>query len=98
MDYISGKVYYKLFEDIVCDLLQDSSLKDFVDYECKPLFKDGERMLGPASSGLLWEAFEFELPDKTIILMVFYSDATQFYKKTSAHPVFGKNMSWYNNF
>ena len=94
-DGAEGKVFYKNFEDVVLDLLQDPSLKDAIDYEAKPLFKeDGERVFGPMTSGMAWEHFEKKLPNGTTILVVFYSDATTFYKRTSTHPVFGRFLTW----
>ena len=88
-DGVEGQVFYKLFEYVVIDLLQDPSFKDAIDYAAKPLFnQDGERLFGPMTSGAAWEDITIQHPGKTPILVVFYSDATTFYKNTSAHPVF----------
>lgn len=89
-DGCDQKAYYKLFEQCVHDLLHDPKLKDCIDYEPKPLFNtSGSRVFGPASSGVFWEVKQIEFPDKAIILAVFYSDGTEFYKGVCAHPVFG---------
>ena len=83
--------YFKLIEQCVHDLLHDPNLKDCIDYNPKPLFTaSGSRVFGPASSGAFWEAKQNEHPDKAIILVVCYSDGTEFYKGVTAHPVFGQ--------
>ncbi len=90
-DYgVDATVYYKYFEDVVLDLLLDASLKDFMHYEAEPLYCGSERVFGPFSSGLLWQKYEMDFPDKTVINVFLYSDETEFYKGTSAHPIFRK--------
>ena len=83
--------YYKLFQDIIADILQDPLLKGHIDWEPKPLFdKEGNRIFGPFSSGMFWEEKHIQYKGKTVIVFIVYSDATDFYAGVSAHPVFSK--------
>ena len=84
-------MYYKLIEDAVIDLVQDPLLKDHIDWEAKPIYKHGQRVFGPFRSGMWMEAMEIKFGDRTVIALIGYSDATEFYKGVSAHPIFGKS-------
>ncbi len=88
-DGAEGKIFYRLFEDIIVELLQDARLKDFLEYVAKPLHNGKHRLFGPFSSGLRWEQLQQQFPGKSIILLLVYSDATEFFKGLSAHPIFG---------
>lgn len=87
---MEGTTHFRLVEDVVIELLQDPRMKDEITYQAKQIFQGNKRVFGPLSSGKFWEELEVKFPDKTIILLIIYSDATEFYKGVSAHPVFGK--------
>ncbi len=72
------------------ELLQDARLKDYLEYVAKPLYNGKLRLFGPYSSGLRWEQLQQLYPGKTIIQLLVFSDATEFFKGLSAHPLFGK--------
>lgn len=84
-----GKIYYRNVEDVVISLLQDPRFLGHIDYHFKPIFQGGKRVWGPYNSALQWQELETLYPDKTIIPVVCYSDATEFYKGASAHPTLG---------
>ncbi len=86
----ADSAFIRLVEDAVVDLLQDERFKDAMDYAAHPLYKDGKRVFGPFRSGLFWQQAELAHPDKSVICVMCYSDATEFYKSVSAHPVFSK--------
>ncbi len=71
------------------DVLLDPTFKDCIDYEAKPIFREGQRVFGPLRSGTLWEDLEHLYPKKTIIPVAVYSDSTEFMKGSGAHPMFG---------
>ncbi len=65
-------------------------MKEGIDYHAKAWFNGNTRLFGGSKTGLFWEEMQAKYPDKTIILVLCYSDATQFFKGTSAWPIFGK--------
>lgn len=87
---LQGKFFYRRYEDVITDLLLDSSLKDFMDFTAKPIFRKGSRFFGPFRSGMVWERLEIIHKDKTVICAIAYSDSTEFYKGVSAWPIFCK--------
>ncbi len=84
-----GKVFWRYLEDCVVDILLDPTFKDSIDYEARPIFRDGQRIFGPLRSGTRWEELEQQYPKKTIIPVCVYSDGTEFMKGSGAHPMFG---------
>ena len=81
------KIFYRNFLDVCIELLQDPRFKNCIDYNAKPLFSGDQRVFGPLSSGLFWELQEHLHPNKTVIPVCIYSDATEFYTSVTAHPV-----------
>ena len=83
--------------DVIVELMQDKAAKGHIDFHPKPLNShhkgEGHRIFGPFSSGLWWQmAHIMSGGKKTIACLIFYSDATEFYKSCGAHPVFGKHF------
>jgi hypothetical protein len=94
---VAGKIFFRYLEDCIVDILLDPTFKDSIDYTAKPLYRDGERVFGPLRSGTRWEELESKYPDRTIVPVGVYSDGTEFFKGSGAHPIFGKacpRMVW----
>jgi hypothetical protein len=84
------RVFYRLIEDLVVDLLQDPRTIENINWRAKPLFSGNKRLLGPYSSGVNMEMLEKLHPGKTVINLICYSDEVEFYKGVTAHPIMGK--------
>ena len=83
--------YFRDIQEAALEMLQDPKAKDHIDFHPKPLFNErsGKRIFGPFSSGLWWQIVQVTHGGKsTLACLIFYSDATRFYKSIGAHPIF----------
>jgi hypothetical protein len=92
---VVGTIRVRRYEDGVIDLVQDNGLGSVKDWRARPMFFNGRRVLGPFSSAMWWQLQEYEHPGKTVVGVIVYSDATEFFKGESAHPIFSKCCSLY---
>ena len=85
-------IQYKRIEDILTEFVQDPYLQNAMEYDSCPLYdmEAETRVFGPFSSGLHWEEQEIIHGGKKVLCVIAYSDATEFYRNCSAHPVFSK--------
>ena len=90
-------LFFRNYMDVIVELMQDKAAKGHIDFHPKPLNShhkgEGHRIFAPFRSGLWWQmAHIMSGGKKPIACLIFYSDATEFYKSCGAHPVFGKHF------